>query len=136
MESRGWLTNCATVTLGVPDLISVVGHPPSIAKNVVRFDVVAEESARLGSARVRKLLRISQEEVEKFERGQLDLLGSASRASHSRDLSRDLAQRPCQAAKRQHLSTELTIRHSYASLLIGNKNSGDETRALLLWTER
>ncbi|RZR99199.1 hypothetical protein BHM03_00028699 [Ensete ventricosum] len=70
--------------------------PPSIAKNVVRFDVVVEESARLGSARVRKLLRISREEVEKFERGQLDLLGSASRAPHSRDLPRDLAQRPCQ----------------------------------------
>ncbi|RWW12488.1 hypothetical protein GW17_00023844 [Ensete ventricosum] len=73
--------------------------PPSIAKNVVRFDVVVEESARLGSARVRKLLRISREEVEKFERGQLDLLGSASRAPHSRDLPRDLAQRPCQGVR-------------------------------------
>ncbi|RZR91994.1 hypothetical protein BHM03_00020224 [Ensete ventricosum] len=76
--------------------------PPSSTKNGVKLYVVDEESTRLGSAHVRKLIRVDQEEARKFERGQLGLLGntpwlgllgSVPQAPHSRGLSRDPARR-------------------------------------------
>ncbi|RZR74836.1 hypothetical protein BHM03_00044527 [Ensete ventricosum] len=40
---------------------------------------MAEESARLGSAHVRKLVHVDRGEVEKLGRGRLGLLGNAPR---------------------------------------------------------
>ncbi|RRT82182.1 hypothetical protein B296_00002894 [Ensete ventricosum] len=83
---------CILATLG----------PPSSTKNGVKLYVVDEESTRLGSAHVRKLIRVDQEEAGKFERGQLGLLGntpwlgllgSVPQAPHSRGLLRDPARR-------------------------------------------
>ncbi|RRT55654.1 hypothetical protein B296_00047036 [Ensete ventricosum] len=51
--------------------------PPSSTKNIVKLGVVAEESTRLGSAYVRKLVHVEWEEVGKLQRGRLGLLGNA-----------------------------------------------------------
>ncbi|RZR85623.1 hypothetical protein BHM03_00012641 [Ensete ventricosum] len=70
---------------------------------VVELDVVAEESARLGSARVRKLVRVGWKGVEKLGRGRLgplgsapwlSLLGNASQDSLPWGLPRNPARRP------------------------------------------
>ncbi|RWW84458.1 hypothetical protein BHE74_00006932 [Ensete ventricosum] len=71
--------------------------------SVVELDVVAEESARLGSARVRKLVRVGWKGVEKLGRGRLgplgsapwlSLLGNASQNSFPWGLPRNPARRP------------------------------------------
>ncbi|RWW59742.1 hypothetical protein BHE74_00033304 [Ensete ventricosum] len=76
--------------------------PPSSTKNIVKLCVVAEESARLGSTHVRKLVHVEWEEVGKLRRGRRGLLGNAPRlgllgsmpqASPSRGLPRDPARR-------------------------------------------
>ncbi|RWV86252.1 hypothetical protein GW17_00051872 [Ensete ventricosum] len=81
----------------------ITSGSPSRVKNVVKLYVVAEESARLGSARVRKLIRIGREETRKLERGRLGSLrntarlgplGKAHWAPSSRGLPGDPARRP------------------------------------------
>ncbi|RRT73877.1 hypothetical protein B296_00032304, partial [Ensete ventricosum] len=77
--------------------------PPSSTKNIVKLCVLAEESAWLGFACMRKLVHVGREEVRKLGRGRLCLLGNAPRlgllrsvprAPPSRGLPRDPAQRP------------------------------------------
>ncbi|RRT52738.1 hypothetical protein B296_00028464 [Ensete ventricosum] len=57
--------------------------PPSSAKNVMELYTVAKELARLGFARVRKLVCVGREKARKLERGQSGL-GCASRDALAR----------------------------------------------------
>ncbi|RRT39941.1 hypothetical protein B296_00058801 [Ensete ventricosum] len=73
-----------------------------IPKNVVKLYIIAEESARLGSVRVCKLIRIGREETRKPERGPSGLgcvswdalAGCASRDAVAQWLLRGPARRP------------------------------------------
>ncbi|RWW77763.1 hypothetical protein BHE74_00014046 [Ensete ventricosum] len=98
VEPREWLTDQAIVMLRVPDLTSIGRHryPPSSAKMIVNFCVVAEESVRLSFACVRKLVRVDWEKAGELGRDRLGLLGNTSRAPSSRDMPKDPAQRPRQ----------------------------------------
>ncbi|RRT36795.1 hypothetical protein B296_00045724 [Ensete ventricosum] len=67
-------------------------------KNIVELDAVAEESARLSFARVRKLIRVGRKESGKLgNTPRLGLLRGAHQTHPSRGLSRDLVQRPRQS---------------------------------------
>ncbi|RRT34757.1 hypothetical protein B296_00052433, partial [Ensete ventricosum] len=68
VEPWGWLTDCAVVMLGVPDLTSSGG--------VASYQ---EESAWLSSILVHMLIGIGREEAGKLKKGRLGLLGNAPR---------------------------------------------------------
>ncbi|RWW48512.1 hypothetical protein BHE74_00045408 [Ensete ventricosum] len=94
-----------TQALFGPGVLATSG-PPSSAKNVMELYVMVEESARLGSAHVRKLVYVDWEEARKLWRGQVGLLGNvprlsllgsvprAPRAPPSRGLPKDPTRRP------------------------------------------
>ncbi|RRT83553.1 hypothetical protein B296_00004245 [Ensete ventricosum] len=54
----------------------MISSPPSNAKYVMELDVMAEESARLNSSRVHKLVRVSRKETEKLRNTPRLSLGS------------------------------------------------------------
>ncbi|RWV86328.1 hypothetical protein GW17_00051791 [Ensete ventricosum] len=89
--SREWLADRAMGVFGFFDVTSVGGHcgpslsgcssqtgldcstwdPPSSAKNVVVLDVVVEESARLGSSKVCKLVHVAKPRSNSRQSGSL-----------------------------------------------------------------
>ncbi|RZR88170.1 hypothetical protein BHM03_00015682 [Ensete ventricosum] len=82
VEPRGWLADPLTTVLRVPNLSMGekcdplrLGQGIGCTKNVVGLYFVVEESARLGSARVRKLVHVDLEKVREVERSPACLPG-------------------------------------------------------------